>query len=375
MSSAPHLPPQTSSIAWRARLMFARTLIVVLIIALAAGATAALVVLAWYPEIIGTGREPAFSPTGGTARSPSFDAGTLTQTIERATVGIYRAGDSVRRLNVTFYPRETAVGWGVFLTDDGWLLTTKDVTRAASDLRVIDSRGLVFTVERVAHDPVTGLSFMKIAGNGFTEVPVAERDPVSTGATVYSIDGVSSLISFTVGSPDYNRSEPLVTGELTRLLRLEGARVPEGAPLFNAQGFLVGIAHHRNAQAAPTTVVIPAVAARSIFDRIFSESALPATAVRITYLMIPDVLPGDLGTDREAPRLGAQVLRVQRSSTYRGSLPTLEQRDIITAVNDEPVTTRETLALLLARIRPAKDALFTVYRAGEYLRIPVVLSE
>ncbi len=373
--SAPHLPPQTSSIAWRARLIFARTLVIVLVIALAAGAAAALVVLAWYPEIIGTGRESALSPTGGVTRPPSFDAGTLTQTIERGTVGIYRAGDSVRRFNVTFYPREAAVGWGVFLTDDGWLLTTKEVTRAASDLRVIDARGTVYPIDRIAHDPVTGLSFVKIAGDGFTEVPVAERDPVSTGTALYSIDGVSSLVSFTVGSPDYNRSEPLVTGELARLLRLEGARVPEGAPLFNAQGFLVGSAHHRNAQVAGATVIIPAVAARSIFDRVFSGSALPATAVRITYLMIPDVIPSDVAKDRKAPRLGAYVLRVQRTSTYRGPLPTLAERDIITAVNDEAVTTQETLAFLLARLRPAKDALFTVYRAGEYLRIPVVLGE
>jgi len=333
------------------------------------------VVLAWYPEIIGTGRSPALSGTGGVTRPASFDAGALTETIERGTIGIYRAGDSVRRLNVTFYPRESAVGWGVFLTDDGWILTTKEVTRAASDLRVIDARGVAYTVERTTHDPVTGLSFMKITGNGFAEVPVAEQSSSGTGTTLYSIDSGSSLLSFTVGSPDYNRSEPLVTGELTRLLRLEGARVAEGAPLFNAQGFLVGIAHHRNAQTVPATVIIPASAARSIFDRVFSESALPATAVRITYIMIPDVIPSDLGIDREAPRLGAQVLRVQRSSTYRGSLPTLAERDIITAVNDEPVTTRETLAFLLARIRPAKDALFTVYRAGDYLRIPVVLGE
>lgn len=371
--SAPHLPPKTNNLEWHERLIFLRLIFFVLLIALAAGVIAALVVLAWYPSIIGigSGRPLTANPPVFTTRTPpSVDSGPLARTIEQATVRIYRASDIVRTLGVELYPTETAVGRAVIITADGWLLTTSAVAQASTDLRALDERGRVYRVEKQVRDPMTGLSFIKIAATGLSVAPVVDREVPTIGGFVYGGSG-GAVTTHAIGPAVYNQREPLSSDHETRLLSVaSAAAIQEGAPLFTSQGLLIGIAH----RTGDATVVMPVTTVRRLFDDVFAGKVIAAPLVRITYVLLPDVVPTAVGADQQAPRIGAYILRVQRAGGYRGPLPSLEQGDIITAVNDDPVTQHETLTLLLARLRPVKDVLVTVYRNGEQIRVPVVLS-
>ncbi len=372
--TAPHLPPKTTTVKWHDYWLLMRHIFFVLIVGLAAGATAALVVLAWYPSIIGvgSGRTVTTNPSVFTPRTPpSVDSGRLARTIEQSTMRIYRASDAVRILGVELYPTETAVGRAAIITADGWLLTTSAVAQASTDVRVLDERGRVYRVEKQVRDSMTGLSFIKIAATGLSVAPVADREVPTIGAFVYGGSGGAVTIH-AVGPSVYNQREPLSSDHVIRLLSVaDTAAIQEGAPLFTSQGLLLGIAH----RIENTTVLVPVTAVRRLFDDIFAGKIIAAPFVRITYVFLPDVVPALVGADQQAPRIGAYVLRVQRAGGYRGPLPSIEQGDIITAVNDEPVTQHETLTLLLARLRPVKDVLVTVYRNGEQIRVPVVLGE
>ena len=316
-------------------------------------------------------QRPVVAPIVTLRPSPSPDTAALARAIEQVTMYVYRASDRARVGGVELYPTQNAVGRGVLLTTDGWLLTTNAVAQASTDLRVVDGRGAVYAIEKQTRDSVTGLSFVKIAGTNLSGVPLADRAVPKPGAVVYSGIG-ASVNPHVIGPAFYNQREPLASDQLTRLFSLVDAAVmvPEGAPLFTDDGLLLGIAH-RTAQGI---AVVPVVAAQRLFDTVFGGGAIAPQTVRISYLLLPDVIPTALAADSQAPRVGAYVVSVARHPRYRGALPSIAQGDIITAVNDEPVTQHETLALLLARLRPTKEALFTVYRSGEQIRVPVILS-
>lgn len=369
---APHLPPKTSSIQWHERWIVIRFIFFVLLIALAAGATAAFVVLAWYPSIIGIGmsERPVVAPTITLRASPSPDVANLARTIEQTTMYVYRASDRTRVSGVEFYGTENAVGRAVALTADGWLLTTSAVAQASTDLRVVDSRGTTYHIAKEVRDPVTGLSFIKIDGANLSAVPVADRTAPKPGSVVYR-GATGAVHPHVIGRAVYNQREPLVSDQLTRLFSLmDAADVPEGSPLFTDRGLFIGVAHKISGQ----TMIVPVLAAQRLFETVFGGNAIMPQNIRISYVLMPDVMPAALADDPQAPRLGAYVLAVTRNPRYRGPLPSISQGDILTAVNDEPVTQYETLTLLLARVRPAKEAVFTVYRNGEHVRVPVVLT-
>lgn len=369
--SAPHLPPKTNSLKWHSRWIFIRFIFFVLLVALAAGATAAFVVLAWYPNIIGIGMNPrpVVAPTVTLRASPSPDVANLARTMEQTTMYVYRASDRTRMSGVEFYGTENAVGRAVALTADGWLLTTGAVVQASTDLRVVGGRGTAYRITKEVRDPVTGLSFIKIDGANLSAVPVADRTVPKPGTVVYR-GATGAVHPHVVGRAVYNQREPLTSDQLSRLFSLaDAADVPEGSPLFTDQGLLVGVAH----KAAGQTMIVPVLAVQRLFETVFGGNTIAPQNIRISYVLMPDVMPSALANDPQAPRLGAYVLSVTRQPRYRGPLPSIAQGDIITAVNDEPVTQHETLTLLLARLRPAKEAVLTVYRNGEHIRVPVIL--
>lgn len=370
--SAPHLPPKTNNLKWHERWLFIRLIFFILLIALAAGAAAALVVLAWYPSIIGIGmnQRPVVAPVITLRPSPSPDVANLARTMEQTTMYVYRASDRARSSGVEFYPTQNAVGRAVALTTDGWLLTTGVVAQASTDLRVVDSRGTEYRIANEVRDPVTGLSFIKIDGVNVSAVPVADRTAPKPGTVVYR-GATGAVHPHVIGRAVYNQREPLSSDQLTRLFSLmDAADVPEGSPLFTDQGLLIGVAHKTSGQ----IVIVPVVAVRQLFDAVFGGNAITPQNVRISYVLMPDVMPSALANDLRAPRVGAYVISVTRHPRYRGTLPSIAQGDIITAVNDEPITQHETLTLLMARLRPAKEAVLTVYRNGEHIRVPITLS-
>jgi len=213
--SAPHLPKKTRDIKWHQRVAFSRTVLLVVILSLAAGGTAALVVLAWYPKIIGYAAPYYFMPSlpAVPQHKPPSDASMLARSLRNATVSMYRVTDRMRKFGIEWYPKDRAVGWGVFLTDDGWILTTADVARASTDLRIIDERGVIHRVQKSFHDSTTGFSFIKIEGGGFGVVAVAEDDVPRPGESVYQVAGIP-FIGYRMGEVVYEQQNLLKTDRL-----------------------------------------------------------------------------------------------------------------------------------------------------------------
>ena len=368
--TAPHLPPKTNSILWHERWRFLRAILVIVAISLAAGATAALVVLAWYPDIIGRAAPryifTPYATDDNPKKPPTQDAGLLTQTIRNAHVSLYRAADVARGGGESWYAKSAAIGEGVLVTGDGWLVTVTAALRISTDIRVIDARGVVYPIEKQVHDPVSGLSFVKIAGQNVTVVPLVNDTVPKEGDEVLTL-GSAALSAREVGEVAYRVNAPLASDRVTRLFRVD-ADVPAGAPVFTASGSLLGIAAH-DAEFGAT--IVPIAGITSLMPLVFGNKEIPAHTVRISYLMMPDVTPMNSVRDEQAPRIGAQVTRVQKLSGARGSMPSLAQGDIILAVNDKSLSLARDLALILAEDRGTREVLLTVYRDGEQLRMPV----
>jgi serine protease Do len=71
--------------------------------------------------------------------------------------------------------------------------------------------------------------------------------------------------------------------------------------------------------------------------------------------------------------VGAYVVGVEEG--YCAQKAGIQEKDIITAVNDTPITTINDLTRVLREYEPGDRVTITIYRAGQLLDLPVMLDE
>ncbi len=365
--SAPHLPPKQpkrkSNIAGSVP-----ALLLLVFTGLLAGATAALMVLSYYPDIVGFRfpyeiNQPQLKST---LKTPS-DAGVQARVTQQSILNIFSASARVSRGGVSWLPKQKALGQAVLLTEDGWALSSAAVGLRSIDVIATDDQGSVYPVEKTVVDAQSGFAFIKIDVGGMSAVPLSTKNNFFPADNVFSItDGV--FFSHTLLPSVYDSNRPLRSDSITRFPALGGADyLPEGAPLFALDGSLAGVVNTKAAQVS----MVPISAVRSVVKDVIAGDGLADAQAYISYISMPDVVPAQLSA--QSPRAGAYVVGVGRTSTAV-PLPALRVSDIIVAVNDEPVTGRADLALLLSRMRPAQEVLLSVFRDGQYIRIPIIVS-
>ena len=152
-----------------------------------------------------------------------------------------------------------------------------------------------------------------------------------------------------------------------------------GGPLLDSAGRLIGV----NTQIASPSgasagigFAIPAdevnrIVPRLIRDGRFVRPALGVTAgpVELTRsLQLPKgVVVVRIGVDSPAAKAGLQPFR-------RGPRGELIAGDVITAINDEPVTDLDDMLAVLERRQPGETVTLSVWRNGQARRQAVVLA-
>lgn len=364
---APHLPPIQPAEPKR-KAGSVPALLLLVFFALLSGATAALLVLSYYPDIVGL-RFPydVTQPLITVADKTPSNAGVEARVTEQSVLTLFSASSKNARSSVSWFSKEKSLGSAVLLTEDGWALTTSDLGERILDVVATDYQGRIYTVERSTIDRQSGFAFIKVSASGMPVIPLSTKNKVSLSDTVFSVSG-GAFFAHTIVPHDYDMSLPLRSDRPRRFVGISDApAVRSGSPLFDIDGSLVGVVQKQKNQ----TVLIPIAAVRSVVkDAIAGDQPLQSEAY-ISYISMPDVIP--LKLPQSAPRVGSYVVGV--GATRAGvPLPALRVSDIIVAVNDEPISARADLTMLLSRMRPAQEVLLSVFRDGQYIRIPMIVS-
>jgi putative serine protease PepD len=305
-----------------------------------------------------------------------------------ATAAAAKAAPSV----VTIYVASdsgSGSGSGVVLTDDGYVLTNNHVVAEAADggtVQVRTSDGTLYDATVVGTDPASDLAVVRLDGaDGLTPATFADSDDVQVGDVAVAIGaplGLSNTVTDGIISAT-NRAVALGSTEndatAIDALQTDAAINPgnSGGALVNGAGEVIGIntAIATVASGVPggqsqsgnigVGFAIPGNHAQRIAEEIIENGSATRAFLGVSARTASDDQNPEVGT-------GAEVASVEPGSAAADA--GIRVGDVITAVDDRPVTSSTELTAAVRSNAPGDEVTLTVRRGGDTSTAEVVLG-
>jgi serine protease Do len=275
-------------------------------------------------------------------------------------------------------PREVrGYGSGVIVTSDGYIVTNNHVIEDADEVEVTLNDKRTFTAEVVGRDPSTDIAVLKIKANDLPYIKFGDSDAIRLGEWVLAVGNPFNLTStVTAGIVSaLGRSLGLLDNQyrIESFIQTDAAlnQGNSGGALVNTQGELIGIttaiispsgAYAGNSFAVPTSIV------KKVYEDIkqYGEVQRGLMGVNIT-----DVTE-EIAKDQNLKEIkGVYLEDVTDDGAAKAA--GLQSKDVIIAVNGEPVETTADLQEKINSYRPGDKVQVTFVRKGREDNKTIVL--
>jgi putative serine protease PepD len=296
---------------------------------------------------------------------------------------------SVVKINVSG-EEGSGSGSGVVISDAGEILTNDHVVDVAADggrMTVSFNDGTTAPADLVGADPVTDLAVIKVDNvRGLTPARLGDSDKLDVGEGVVAIGSPFGLAATVTSGIVSALNRPVSVGSGSEgddattypAIQTDAAINPgnSGGPLVNLAGQVVGINSSIRSSsdlgseggsiglgfAIPISKVLP------IVDQLRAGQTPTHARLGITV--------SDQGSSTDPTEngliTGAGVEEVSPGSA--GEEAGLEAGDVVTKVNDDPISSSESLVATIRGYRPGDKVVLTVLRDGETLRLDATLD-
>jgi serine protease Do len=285
--------------------------------------------------------------------------------------------DFGKKFNVPQQRREKALGSGVIVSPEGYILTNNHVVDGATEVVVTlhDKREMKARV--IGTDPRTDIAILKIDGSNFPTLTLADSSKVEIGDVVLAIGnpfGVGQTV--TAGIVSATGRGGLGIEQVEDFIQTDAPINPgnSGGALVDDEGHLIGIntaiLSGNSGGNQGIGFAVPINMARHDMDQILAHGK-----VENGYLGIlpQDVTPALAKAFSSNGTSGALVGEVTPDSpaAHAG----LKQGDIVVEVNGQPVADANQLRSKIGMLDPNTTANLKVLRGGKMENIAVTLGE
>jgi serine protease Do len=273
--------------------------------------------------------------------------------------------------------RERALGSGVFVSPDGYILTNNHVIEKATEIKVILSDKRQFPGKVVGTDPRTDIAVVKIAATGLPTIRLGDSSKLRVGDYAFAIGnpfGVGETA--TMGIISATGRNGLDIEDYEDFIQTDAAINPgnSGGALLNARGELIGIntAILSGGSGGNQGIgfAIPINMAKYVMDDILKHGKVVRGYIGVG---IQEVTP-DLAKAFHVPaEKGALVGNVDPNSP--GGKAGLQRGDVITELNGQPIPGPNDLRLKIGTMAPGTSVHLKVDRNGESRDVNLTLGE
>jgi S1-C subfamily serine protease len=282
--------------------------------------------------------------------------------------------------------RGGAVGSGVVVRQDGYILTNDHVVRGFQTYRVLFADGRALSARLVGEAPGDDLAVLKVDATSLRPIPIGDSADVVVGEFVLALGsplGLEQSVTFGIVSA-VNRSANGGSGVLTGLIQTSAPINPgnSGGALVNMRGELVGIptlgaATSQGQAANGIGFAIASNRAKFVLDQLIANGRLVNTGQGFLGITGTDVTPQLAADYNLAVQRG--VLVTGFTADASGQSPAqragLQQRDIITRVNSTAIEGNADLASVLLAQSPGSRVQLTLQRGSNQQQVTVTLGE
>jgi serine protease Do len=273
--------------------------------------------------------------------------------------------------------KEKALGSGVIVSPEGYILTNNHVVDGASDVRVTLNDKREFQARIVGTDPKTDVAVLKIEGESLTPITIGDSSKVEVGDVALAIGdpfGVGQTV--TKGIISATGRGNLGIEDYEDFLQTDAPINPgnSGGALVNDRGELVGIntaiITHGSGGSQGIGFAVPVNLARNVMNQILQNGKVTRAYMGI---LPQDVTPSMAKAFGEKEAKGVIVGDITASSPAQEA--GVQRGDIILELNGRPVADSNQLRMTISMMQPDSTVKLKVIRNGSPRELSVKLAE
>lgn len=308
----------------------------------------------------------------------------ITNTIEEVSecvVGISKLQDNGSLIFLKDSSSELAVGTGIIISQDGYILTNQHVSgNKYSTCYVTLSNGKEYNASVVWSDTDIDLSIIKINIKGLPYANLGDSDKIKVGETVYAIgnpigfefqrtvtSGIVSAKDRTIKIEEENKQS-----YMEDLIQTDATINPgnSGGPLIKSDGTVIGINTIKITSAEGIGFAVPINIVKPIISRIIENGNFEEASIGI-FAYDREVIPY-LTSNIEFSN-GIYVAQVNLDGA--GSRAGVKEGDIITKIDNIELNKMSELRKYIYTKSPNDDVNLTILRNNKTMNIIVKLGK
>jgi serine protease Do len=272
--------------------------------------------------------------------------------------------------------REGALGSGVVVTADGYILTNNHVVEGSRQVEVELTDGRTMKATVVGTDAPSDLAVLKVEAKSLPTLPLGDSDNVRVGDVALALGnplGVGQTVTMGIVSA---KGRATGGGDSYEDFLQTDAPINQGnsgGALVNTRGELIGI----NSQILSPSggnigigFAIPSNMAKNVMDQLVTVGAVHRGMLGVTVQGISSDLAGSLGLSGVKGALVSAVSDggpADKAGVRRG--------DVIVAIDGQAVKDSNSLRNTVSRLKPGSTVALTLFRSGQERQVTARLAE
>ena len=274
-------------------------------------------------------------------------------------------------------PKQNALGSGVVVTTDGYILTNNHVVDGAEEVSVDFTDGRTLPAKIIGTDKPSDLALLKVNGSGFKAVALGNSDAVRVGDVVLAVGNplnVGQTVTMGIISAK-GRSTSVGDGSYEDFLQTDAPinHGNSGGALVNTKGELVGINSQILSESGGNIGIgfaIPANMAKHVMNDLRTKGKVTRAQLGVTVQSLTADMAASLGLKQTTGVIVSSV--GDASAAERAGL---KRGDVITSFNGQAVRDMNTLRNRVADAGPGSTAELAIVRDGAEKHVSVKLDE
>ncbi len=272
--------------------------------------------------------------------------------------------------------RNSGLGSGVIVSQNGYILTNYHVIEAADDIQVSLNDGKTYRARTVGSDPESDLAVLRIDAKDLPAITFGQVDNLRVGDVVLAIGnpfGVGQTVTMGIVSA-LGRSH-LGINTFENFIQTDAAINPgnSGGALIDSVGNLVGIntaIYSRTGGNHGIGFAIPASSARSIMEQIIENGSVTRGWIGVEAQEITTELAESFGLPGTEGALVAGVVRGSPADKAG-----IRPGDVLLSIDGKPVGDPQVMLDLIADLKPESHAAFRLRRDKSILELQVGIGK
>jgi serine protease Do len=267
----------------------------------------------------------------------------------------------------------TGQGSGFFISRDGYAVTNNHVVQGAENVQVTTDDSKIHNAKVIGTDPRTDLALIKVDGNDFPFVKLADNSP-RVGDWVLAVGNPFGLGGTVTAGIVSARGRDIGAGPYDDFIQIDAPvnKGNSGGPTFDVDGNVIGV---NTAIFSPSggsvgiAFAIPSDTVKSVVEQLRDKGSVTRGWIGVQIQTVTPDIADSMGLKET---IGALVSEPQKDSP--AAKAGIQSGDVITSVNDVPVHDPRELARKIGTMAPGTSVKLNVIHQGQSETLTLTLG-